>query len=76
MREGIAGGGKNLHVLEDLLSAGVEIFGVIVDGGHVLGVFDRGVDVLVDLALYEADDTARDWRLIGLQRVDLYRYTS
>ena len=76
VREGIAGGGKHLHVLEGLLSAGVEVFGVIVDGGHVIGVFDRGVDVPVDLALHEADDTTRGRRLIGLQRVNLCRYAS
>ena len=58
VREGIAYGGEDLHVLEGLLGARVEFLGIVVDGGHVLGILDASVDVLVHLALHEADDAA------------------
>ena len=56
VREGIAYGGEDLHVLEGLLGARVEFLGIVVDGGHVLGVLDASVDVLVHLALHKTDD--------------------
>ena len=40
VREGIADSGKDLHVLEGLLRARVELLGIAVDGGHVIGVLD------------------------------------
>ena len=40
VREGIADSGKDLHVFEGLLRARVELLGIVVDGGHVIGVLD------------------------------------
>ena len=76
MREEIADSGKDLHVLEGLLSAGVELLGIVADSGYVIGVFDYGVDVLVHLALHESDDAALPGLLLSLHSLDLYRHAS